>query len=307
MIHHSSQNNRQAHNMPLLYVVLVSWNSRDDVLHCLNALQQQSYPAFQITLVDNHSTDGTVQAVQAAFPTVHLFALDQNYGFAHAANVGLDYGLAQGGDYFLLLNSDTYFDADLLSQLIATMVASQHLGIASPKIYLRCDPNLLWGIGGSINTGGLRFYGLHKHDTGQYDTQLLDFVFGCAMIIRAEVLRQIGFLDERFFVFFEEIDLCLRARMVNWEVALIPHVHVWHTGGGSTTHQHYLRQFYLSRSRIIFLRKYRAFFKWNALILREARSTAQIIQDCMRQRRAGILIGHIHGTWAGLLKHGTSA
>src|SRR5688572_13562211 len=103
--------------VPLLSVVLVGWNTRDDVLECLRLLSRQTYPRVQIVLVDNGSTDGTAAAVRAEFPSVLLLPLDRNHGFARAVNLAMRAALDEGAEYILLLNPDTSFEPDLLAGL----------------------------------------------------------------------------------------------------------------------------------------------------------------------------------------------
>lgn len=286
---------------PPLWVVLVSWNNRDDVLACLGALQRQTYPALRVALVDNGSADGTAPAVRAAFPAVEVFALPRNEGFAHAVNVALAHGLAHGAGYFLLLNADTSFEPDTLARLVAAAEARPQVGVLSPKVYLARDPRRTWAIGGILTRAGARNFGMEKLDDGRYDARPLDYVFGCAMLVRAGLLRQIGLLDERFFVYFEETDLCVRARAAGWLVALVPQVQIRHAGDSTTRGRFYLRHFYLARSRMLFLRKHRARFRMLPLLLCELYLFGQIVSGAVRLRAPGIALGFLGGAWAGLL------
>lgn len=308
------------HPAPHLWVVLISWNNRSDVLRCLGALQQQTHPHVHVrlALVDNGSTDGTPQAVRQHFPQVRLFRLAHNYGFARAANVVLRYALNQQADYVLLLNSDTWFEPDFLERLVSVAQHHRQCGIISPKVCLHNAPETLWGVGGLITRGGVRFVGLHEPDTGQYDDSRsgstddvdkalydsLDFVFGCAMLIRTDVLRDTGLMDGRFFVFYEEMDLCVRARRAGWRVGLASGVRLLHEGSGTTRHQSALRHFYLARSRLAFLRKHCQFFNLVVLSPYELALTAKVVGTLWRQRdyRAGV--AYVRGCIAGLTQHG---
>jgi GT2 family glycosyltransferase len=229
-----------------------------------------------------------------------VIALDRNYGFAHAVNDALEHGLAHGADYFLLLNPDTSFDSDMPARLVAAIEANPRLGVISPKIYLEQPPERLWGLGGILTRAGLRFYGLEARDTGQFEGRRLDFVFGCAMLIQAEVLRQIGLMDERFFMNFEEIDLCVRARAAGWQVGLAPQVRMRHAGGASTRARLYLRHFYLARSRMLFLRKHWTRFRPLPLALVELYNCGQLLRGSVRLRAPGIAAGFLRGAFAGL-------
>jgi GT2 family glycosyltransferase len=289
-------------NAPSLWVVLVGWNSHGDLLRCLEALQGQTYPSLQVVLVDNGSSDGTAAMVRERFPQVRLFALGKNHGFARAVNIALRYAVERGAGYALLLNPDTWFEPDMLAQLLAVAEANPRLGIASPKVYLQRAPDHLWGIGGMLTKRGLRFYGLEERDAGQYDTCRVDFVLGCAMLLRAQMLREIGLLDERFFVFCEEVDLCLRAQAAGWQVMMVPEIRMSHVGGATTAQQPAIRHFHLARSRMQFLRKYRARFELVPLMRGELVYLRKIMSGFARYGQFRSIAAYLRGTISGLLR-----
>jgi hypothetical protein len=291
-------------HMPSLWVGLISWNNRHDVLRCLKALQHASYPHVTCMVVDNGSTDGTPDAVRQAFPHVRCCVLDNNYGFARAANVVLRQAQQHQSDYVLLLNADTDFAPPFLEHLVTAAEQHPESALFSPKIYLRDDPRRLWAIGGVLTRGRIRFYGLNALDTGQFDRRELDFVMGCAILIRTEILQHIGLFDDRFFVFYEEIDLCVRARSAGWRVTLLPEVHLWHAGGATTRKSPHIREFYLARSRLLFLRKHRAVFNVWALALYEVALTTQIVAIHITQRAFRAGAAYLHGATVGLLRRG---
>ncbi len=292
-------------NKASLWGGLVSWTNRRAVLTCLEALHQQSYANFRIMVVDNGSTDGAALAVRERFPRVYCCALARNYGFARAANVILRHARQQASDYVLLLNADTSFAPDFLATLVAALETQPTVGIISPKIYLRQDPTRLWAVGGRLKPGKIRFYGLNAYDTGQFDDQELDFVMGCAMLIRTSVLRQTGLFDGRFFVFYEEIDLCVRARQAGWRVALVPEVHLGHEGGATTRERLPARHFYTARSRLLFLGKHRSLFVLPLLALYELALTAKIVAILFWQRAFHAGISYLRGAAVGLFRRGS--
>lgn len=280
-------------------VILVSWNSRHDVLTCLMHLRRQTYPAVRVLVVDNASTDGTAPAIIRNFPEVLLLPLDENCGFARAANLGIARALQDGAEYVLLLNADTTVEPTFVARMVEALGAHPQLGIISPKIYLATHPDQVWAVGGVMRPSGLHVYGIATVDGGQFDQVQLDFVFGCAMLIRTEVLQQIGMLDEGFFVFFEDIDLCIRARSAGWDIGVARDIRILHAGSGSTRNQPYLREFYLARSRAQFLSKYRRRFHLIPLVLSELRKLAQMLLAMVRTRSLVVGPAYVHGLLAG--------
>jgi GT2 family glycosyltransferase len=286
-----------------VWIVLVSWNSHEDVLRCLRALQLQTYPALHIIVVDNGSSDGTASTARRLFPQTRVIALPRNHGFAFAVNIGLRYALEHNAGYVLLLNPDTVLDRLLIERLVAFTDSNHRVGMVSPKIYLADRPDRLWGIGGVVKSSGLSFCDVTARDTGQHDTRRLDFILGCALLIRAEVLQQIGLLDERFFVFYEEIDLCLRAKAAGWQVAIVPEAQILHVGGASTSDCPHWRAFHLARSRMLFLRKHSARFKLRHLLFSETLAAiGSVLRDIYRLRLHSAFAS-IQGMLTGLLAH----
>lgn len=290
----------------IVWVVLVSWNSRDDVIRCLEYLRFQQYSLLHVVVVDNGSLDNTASIIRSRFPHVSLFALPRNEGFARAANLGMQHALDQNADYVLLLNPDTRFDDDIVNRLVQYAEANPSLGIVTPKVMLERAPHRLWGVGGIVLDKGLQFFGLDEDDTGQYNTCRLDFVLGCAMLIRSDLLRRAGLLDEHFFVFFEEIDLCLRAQLAGWRVGIAPEINLLHAGGATTARRPAIRQFYLARSRMIFFRKHHRRFKLWKLLRQELVYTRKVVVGCVRQRDPWSALAYLRGCLAGYVGRGNA-
>ncbi len=288
-----------------IWVILVAWNSRADVLRCLGLLGEQRGVSAQIIVVDNASADGTASAVRARFPWVRLVALPTNEGFARAVNIGARYALERGAELLLLLNADTFFGPDLLARLAAAAAARPTAGVLSPKIFLADDPQRLWYTGGVVRPDGLQHYGVGEPDTGQYDACAFAYVFGCAVLLRGALLREIGLLDEQFFVFYEEIDLCLRATDAGWQIAFAPEVQLRHTGSGSTASARGVRLFYTARSRMAFLRKHCHRFQMRHLLPSELVLTRKTIVGSVRLGNPGGALAYLRGIVQGLIRRGT--
>jgi GT2 family glycosyltransferase len=241
---------------PLVAVIVINWETCERTIACLRALQRQDYPQLWILAVDNGSGDGSAEQICAAFPMIEVIALEHNLGFARGVNRGIRCALALGCEYVLLLNSDADAPPDTVTRLVAAMQRSPQTGVATPKILYTGEQRFLWGIGGRMYPAWLIVYGMGEIDRGQYDRIALDFVFGCAMIIRRAVFDTIGLFDERFFMYYEDGDFCLRAKKAGYQIGLFPEIKIWHDGSASTRSRDHLREFYHIRSRILFFRKH---------------------------------------------------
>lgn len=221
---------------PKVAVIIVNWNGLEHLKLSLPSLQRQTYRYFKITVVDNQSTDGSVDYIRRRFPAVKIIESGINLGFAAGNNLGLAQALAQGADYLFLLNNDTETKSNLLKQLVDYMENHPSVGIAQPKLLLLDYRDTLDSCGSWLSkTGFLIHYGCEEKDGPAYDQpKPMLTVKGAAMIIRQQTLRDVGLLDPDFFAYFEETDLCWRAWLRGWKIHYAPVSEVYHKIGGST-------------------------------------------------------------------------
>jgi GT2 family glycosyltransferase len=223
---------------PRVAVIVLTWNGKSLTLDCLETLARSTYDNIEILIVDNASTDGTAEAIAEIYgDRFTVLVNDTNLGFAGGNNVGIRHALAIGADYVLLLNNDTLVDSELIGHLAAAISISDDVGIVGPKIYYASPPDQIWYAGGKINLarGTARHIGIREKDIGQYDTlQDVDYVTGCALMVRREVIDRIGSLDPAFNAYYEDADFCVRARRSGYRVVFVPAGHVWHRISSST-------------------------------------------------------------------------
>jgi len=251
-------------NDPLVFVITLSWNRRADTLECLESMQDLDYPNKRLLLVDNSSEDGTVEIVKESFPEVEIIVNEKNLGFGAGNNVGLTYALDQGADYILLLNNDTNIKSNALHELLSSM--RDDVGMVAPKIFYSEDPNRIWSIGGrrhwltTEKVGDVR----GQIDRGQGIRNLeRDYLAGCAVLLARRFLEDAGLFDERFFMYYEDSDLSLRARGAGYRLLLSPDSHVWHkvamsSGGRDSPNERY----WMARSSVLFYSKHVHGIRW---------------------------------------------
>ncbi len=243
---------------PQVAVVILNWNGGQETLDCLASLRRVDYPRFEVIVVDNGSTDGSADAIRRDFPEATLIEMGGNLGFTGGNNVGIRYALAYGADYVLLLNNDTEVASDFLTHLVEVMEATPKVGIAGPLIYYYDRPEIIWSAGGTIDPrrGQTRMIGLGERDRGQYGPapRQVDFVTGCALLVRRPVLEQAGLLDERFFAYYEEAEWCVRVRRAGYRVVNVPGAKVWHKISPERRAASPIVHYYMTRNRLLFLR-----------------------------------------------------
>lgn len=256
---------------PLVWIILVNWNGRNDTLACLDSLKQIDYAPVHILLVDNASSDGTVAAVQKQFPNVEIIENAENLRFARANNQGIRRAMTQGAEFVLLLNNDTLVEPRFLRMLVERAQSDPQIGVVGPKIYYAAEPERLWFAGGTIHlpTGRIAHIGIREIDRGQYDVPRdVDYVTGCCMLMRRACLQAVGLLDESYFMYTEDADWCWRARQHGFRIVFEPRARVWHkissssggtqVAGGLTPFKIYHKIRGMQR----FFRRYAAWHHW---------------------------------------------
>ncbi len=221
---------------PLVYVVVLTWNGKNDTLECLRSLQSVTYPNFRILVVDNASSDGTTEAVRQSFQNVEVIRNETNLRFAGGNNVGIRHAMSKQADYVLLLNNDTVVEMGFLSELIATAERDPDIGMVGAKIYYHDDPtpqgtSRIWFAGGKIEwwEGWISHVGLRQLDRGQFESvEETDYITGCCLLVKRQVIEKIGFLDESYFMYGEDADWCIRAMRAGYKLTVQPKAKLWH-------------------------------------------------------------------------------
>lgn len=246
---------------PRTLIIVLTYNGIDLTRACLQSLRGLRNQAYSILVVDNASSDATVAHVQEEFPEVAVLANESNLGFAAGNNRGLEYALAQGYDYALLLNNDTEVSPDFLDVLVRRMEDDTQLGAVGPLIYYAAEPDRIWSAGGIVDsaTGSTSMRALDVVDEGQYQGFVeTDFITGCALLVRCALLQDVGLIDERFFMYYEETEWCARMRQAGWTLGVAQDAHIWHKiqPSGQPVSPRVL--YYMTRNRLLYLRLTRA-------------------------------------------------
>ena len=259
-------------NYPAIGIVILSWNGKELTQLCLRSVLQCTYPNFRITVVDNASVDGTVDALQHEFgDKIDLIANPRNLMFASGNNVGIKHLMEQRMEWVRLLNNDVEVDPGLLYAMVAVGESDPQIGIVGPKIYYWQSRDTLWFAGGKMSLWGRgsRHIGIRQKDEGQYNqVHDVDYVTGCALLIRRKVIEHIGLLDESYPMYNEDSDWCQRARQAGYRVVYAPEGKLWHKISASAGGQ--LSGFKIRhrlRSQLIFLKKYAKWYHWMVIPL----------------------------------------
>ncbi len=264
-----SQNKDGEPTKPLVWIIIVNWNGKDDTLDCLASLRKVTYQPRHILVVDNASSDGSGEAIRAKFPEVEVLVNERNERFARANNQGMRKALAAGADFVLLLNNDTDVAPDFLDHLVAATNFRPDVGMVAPKIYYHHDRQLIWFAGGRINfwTGRVSHRGLRQRDfPPKYDSpEVVDFLTGCAILAKRDCLEKVDPLDESYFMYIEDVDWCWRTRQAGFVCLYQPAAKIWHKVSASTSSQ--FKIYHKVRSNFLFFRHYSQWYQWPTIVL----------------------------------------
>lgn len=208
-------------HLPSASLIVLNWNGRELLARCLPSVLAQDYPDAEVLVVDNGSTDGSLDWLASAYPQVRLLPQARNLGYAGGMNAGLR---AAQGELIAFLNNDVILRPDWLRRLAKAMADDERIGVAGCKL-LYPEGNLIQHAGGILRypLALPDHYGFRQPDTGQFDEiKDVDYVTGAAFVARRELLDRIGAFDEGFYFYFEDTDLCFRARAAGWRVVVVP-------------------------------------------------------------------------------------
>ena len=233
-------------------VVILNYNGGEDVIECLESVRNIDYPSYEIIVVDNASTDNSVESIRKKFPEVKIIQNETNLGFAEGNNVGIR---EANSHYVMLLNDDAVVGKNILKDLTAAIEERKNIGMAGPTILYYNDPDRIWFAGGRVNLFGyLSNWGKGLARGSCNSPRLVDFLSGCSVLIKKEVIDKIGLLDAEYFLYFEDVDFCFRAKKAGYECLYVPSPTVWHKVTASWI-TNPVQAYYYTRNPIMFAKK----------------------------------------------------
>nr|WP_295772465.1 glycosyltransferase family 2 protein [Rhodoferax sp.] len=232
-------------------IIVLNWNGWQDTLACIASLQMLNSADFSILLVDNGSTDGSVEQFKRVLPAIKVLQTGANLGFGGGCNVGIRHALACGAEYVWLVNSDATVDRGALSALVQLADGNPAVGAVGSVLFDSDAPTRvqLWG-GGRVNL----WLGRSNHRLAPGH---IDFVSGASLLLRRAALEQVGLFDSaQFFMYWEDTDLGFRLHQAGWQLAVAADSKIWHKQSASLGLGNPLLDEYATRSCVRFLRRH---------------------------------------------------
>lgn len=262
--------------MKLIYIILINYNSQDKTIACLDSLKKIVKKNFQVkTIVVDNYPDNRIKVNEEKYKDINLEVIMNpvNVGFSGGMNVGIMKAIENNADYVLLLNNDTVVEKNFLQFMFNFAETKSEIGLVVPKIYFaksyefhksRYSPSELgkvfWYAGGKMDWANVigHHIGVDEVDHGQFDeTRETDFATGCCVLIKTSVIKKIGLLDEKYFLYYEDSDFSVKAQKNNYKIYYLPDAVIWHKNAGSTGGSgSKLQDYYITRNRLYFGNKY---------------------------------------------------
>ncbi len=245
---------------PLIYVLVLDNNRRDDTLACLASLVRNSYKNLKIIVLDNSTTDGTREAICSTFTDVQMISLTKNLGYAGNNNIGVEIAMKQGADWIFILNDDTILDPDCLAKLVFVGESDPSIGIVGPMVYHHDEPDIIQSAGGMLGKyWQSQHLGQNELDKGQFQSpHPVEWISGCSILVRKTVIEQVGKLDDSFFMYSEEKEWCVRASRAGWKIFHVPQAKIWHKGVQRDYQPKPSFTYYETRNHFLILAKHKA-------------------------------------------------
>lgn len=252
-------------------IIILNWNNYEDTFECLKTLEKLNYTQFSVFLVDNNSNDGSFEKLQSNYKS-GLFSIDiefiqtnDNLGFAAGNNIAIQRAYEQGFEFFWLLNNDTIVNSNTLNPLVETLKQKKDVGIVGSKIYYY-NSDEIWFIGGKVNclTGSAKHISTKKMQGKNLNSALMevDYITGCSLFFRRQLIDSVGYMNNDYFLYYEETDWNVRARKKGWKIMLASESDLYHkvsfSSGGENNKAPYVA-YYDIRNGYVFA--YRNFSK----------------------------------------------
>ena len=214
--------------MKKVAVVILNFKVKDLTIKCLQSVQKSTYQSVDIIVVDNDSQDG-IGGELCKFKDVKFIQNKDNLGYAGGNNVGIKYALNKKVDYVFVLNPDTTIDKKAIENLLKSS-EKESAQVSGPKIFLG-NSKTIWYAGGIFDTENV--LGIHRgvdeKDQGQYDSSVeTDYITGAALFVSGEVFERVGLFDEDYFLYYEDMDFCLRVKDSGFKIMYFPQAVVYH-------------------------------------------------------------------------------
>ena len=247
-------------NFPGLAIIIVSYNLKKDTLECIDSYVASGASPDQIIIVDNRSSDGTIESIKEKYQdSLHIILSESNRGYPHALNLGIPYAKDLGSQWILLSNNDVIVDRNFISAVRAAVESNPNISLFSPLILYHQAPGVIWYCGEKIIPGTL--IGLRRYRNRTIPDAIpaflnTDMVHGCAMLVNEKVFNHIGLFDDAELIYGDDADFSWRAKQAGFKAAVATGARMWHKVSLTINPQKPRTRYLRIRNTIQFYKRY---------------------------------------------------
>lgn len=261
-------------------IIILNYNGHKDTIACFKSLQKITYQNYDVIIVDNDSPDksmdkiieymknndidydfylspGDAMCETSVTSKVHLIQSGENKGYGHGNNIGIKYALQNNADYILVLNNDTIVTPDFLEPMVTMCENDKNIGIASGKILFYDKPDTIWFNGGSYSpcTAKVKHFNFNEKDIGQVPKEPITFISGCMWLIPRKTFEKVGYINEDYFMYVEDLEFCQRVLKNNLLLNISTSAIVYHKAGSSAGgHLSEFSIYWMAKNKIKFIK-----------------------------------------------------
>jgi len=251
-------------------IIIPNWNGKNFLVDCLKSLHRIKNQNFNIIVVDNGSSDDSVYFINKNFPKVLVIKNKENLGFATACNIGIKKAIKIGSEYFLLLNNDTIVTDDFLDKMLSVF-KNKKVGIVGCKINYESEPKKIWFAGGDFikwRVSGKHINWMKNDNDNIRGVVNSDFITGCCILIKKEVINSIGYFYEPSFLTVEDLEFCYLTKRAGWKIKVNLDAKIYHKVSFSRQGEFsFSNGYYGTRNRLFFAFKYKELYIGGLILL----------------------------------------
>lgn len=293
--------------LPFVYAVTLNWNKPDYTCECVDSLLSQEQVLVKVVIVDNGSSDHSVRIFSERYgDKVKIIQLARNCGFATGINSGIRYALEQKADYILIINNDAMLEVDSIRNMIKALEENTGIYVAAPVIFEYPDTERVWSTGGYIHSLLLEPLDAHHRSEDLSASRIIcrTFISGCIMLFRRSLLLDVGLFDERFFMYYEDLDLSYRIAFNKYRMAVCTLAKGYHRVSASSGGKgNPFEKYHMARSSGIYFRKHVRGLRWIPVMIFRFASWAKMTLKLLLTGKLNELVGFYQGLFDGWVKN----
>jgi len=297
---------------PEVGIILVTYNDEKNLRLLFSSLKKQNYQNFIVFLIDNNSEDESVQTAKQLYSNIVVKRLSKNEGFAKASNIGAKLAVLNGCELVFILNNDVELDRDCIRELVNLIDRDRKIACVGPIVFKgtrNSGKKTIQEYGGQIDFRKYlkkkNFVNINFDDSNSFpDILYVDFIMGGALMVKAEVVNKIGFFDERYFMYGEEVDLYFRIKEFQYRMAVTKRAKLWHNhysdSASNNLKRYYFERYYIMKNKYLYFLKFK-FYKGLLLsLLKDIFFSPLIYKSYVKRGEFKIFHYHLRGIFDGI-------